>query len=453
MLRDIAFYTLMAISLLYMVHMGLFIIGADIYDILQLIRKANYKRPHRRRPLVSVVIPAHNEQYGIVKTLDSVRASSYRKIEIIVVDDGSTDKTAKVVRDYIKALPSSRTKAYISRSGRRNQLRRRYARTKLSSMRIVLVTQQNAGKAAAVNNGIRNHAKGDLVMTLDADSAIRSDAIGNAVQYFDRKHIVGVAANVRITDNGTVLGILQKIEHMIGYRSKKFYTVSNSEFIVGGVASTYRMEVLKEVGFYDTDTQTEDIGLSMKIVAKKGNRNYRIIYASDVVASTEGVQSYRALFRQRYRWKLGMLQNLIKNMSLAGSTNRKYSRMLTMYRIPMAYLGELILMIEPFLLAYILYLSVVYATPLALLGAYGTITMYVLWTLLPDEYMSNREKVRFSLLSPTMYFVFYIMNAVQLVAIAKCIYNHKTVAGKVQTNSTWQSPERAAAQIVKEAVT
>jgi poly-beta-1,6-N-acetyl-D-glucosamine synthase len=231
---------------------------------------------------------------------------------------------------------------------------------------------------------------------------------------------------------------------MIGYKSKKFYTMTNCEFIVGGVASTYRREVLKEVGFYDTDTLTEDIGLSMKVVAKKGNRDYRIVYASDVVAGTEGVQTYKALFKQRYRWKMGMLQNLMRNLSLTGSRDRKYSRMLTWYRLPMAYLGELIMLIEPFLLGYILYQSAVARTPSALIGAYAIITLYVLWTLIPDEHMKLRDKVKYSLLSPCMYFIFYIMNAVQIVAIVRCLKNYKTVIGKVKTEGSWVSPERAA---------
>lgn len=80
-----------------------------------------------------------------------------------------------------------------------------------------------------------------------------------------------------------------------------------------------------------------------------------------------------------------------------------------------------------------------------LAGAYGTITAYILWTLLPDEYMSIKEKIKYSLISPFMYFMFYIMNVVQIVAVIKCIFNHKLVFGRVKTNSSWESPERAAA--------
>ncbi|HTE22218.1 MAG TPA: glycosyltransferase family 2 protein [Candidatus Limnocylindria bacterium] len=446
MVADAFFYTFMALSLLYTIHMGLYIVGANIYDIWQYSRRARLAkipRPHRRRPLVSVIIPAYNEQYNITRTLDSVRASSYKKIEIIVVDDGSSDQTSPVVREYIKALPGFKTSSYVKRYGKSAKLCRRFVRAEVDRIRMILVTQNNDGKASAVNNGVKNHAHGDLIMTLDADSMLQSDAIGNAVRYFENPRVVGVAANVRVAGSNTALSILQKIEHMIGYRSKKFYTMTNCEFIVGGVASTYRTEVLKEVGFYDTDTLTEDIGLSMKIVAQKGNRDWRIVYAADVVAGTEGVQTYKALFKQRYRWKLGMLQNLFRNIALTGNRDKKYSRMLTMYRIPMAFLGEVILMIEPVMLGYIIYLSVLHMTPQALLGAYATITLYVLWTLWPDEYLTLRDKIRFSFIAPFMYFTFYIMNAVQIVAVIRCIRNYKKVLGKVETVGRWISPERA----------
>ncbi len=445
MFRELAYYLLVFTSLIYMLHLGFYIVGANVYDIKLLIRKSKYKRLHRKIPVVSVIIPAYNEQFGIVKTLNSVLASSYRRIEIIIVDDGSKDATAKVVSDYLKNSSRLLPNSYKDRKYKNKKNKLRLVKAIIGQTSVTLVSQSNGGKAEAVNNGVINYAQGDLVMTLDADSTIDKDAIKNAVSYFKDPRIVGVASNVRVISDGTALGVLQKIEHMIGYRSKKFYTITNCEFIVGGVASTYRMDVLQKVGFYDTDTQTEDIGLSMKIVTELGNAHSRIIYASDVLAYTEGVQSYKALFKQRYRWKLGMLQNLRKNAILFTNNDIKYSRMLTMYRIPMAYIGEAILMIEPVLLMYILYLSITSMNVTMLAGAYGTITAYILWTLLPDEYMSIKEKIKYSLISPFMYFMFYIMNVVQIVAVIKCIFNHKLVFGRVKTNSSWESPERAAA--------
>jgi cellulose synthase/poly-beta-1,6-N-acetylglucosamine synthase-like glycosyltransferase len=283
-------------------------------------------------------------------------------------------------------------------------------------------------------------------MTLDADCILRPDAIKNAVQYFDDPKIVGVASNVRLADNHSTLGVLQQFEHLIGYRSKKFYTITNCEFIVGGVASTYRREVIEQVGFYGTDTQTEDIGLSMKVVAL-GNRDNRIVYASDVVAMAEGAHSFKALLKQRYRWKMGSLQNLLIHVRLLFNPRKKYSPSLTFYRLPMAFFSEFMLLMQPVVIGYIIYLSIVYHTIGLFLGAYLTITLYVLLTIWPDEHSTLKRKLAKSLYAPFLYFAFYIMDTVQVIAIIRCLFNPKMIARQTaEQQAAWTPPSREGVQ-------
>ncbi len=414
------FYSFVVIAIINTLHFGLYIAGANIYDIKQFRNKKNPKyRKVNPRPLVTVIVPAHNEEMGIVKTLESIRRSTYRKLQILVVDDASTDRTRKLVWKYIKDHPKMDLH--------------------------LLRKQKNVGKGEAINHALRTMTKGELFMTIDADSEISKKAICNAVRHFDNPSIIGLAANVQVQDEGTILSLLQKFEHMIGYRSKKFYTISNSEFIIGGVASTYRTDFVRRAGYYDTDTLTEDIGLSLKLANYYGNINMRLIYASDVLAMTQGVQTFKALFRQRYRWKMGMLQNMTKYGHLVMNNNPTYSRMLTMYRLPVAIFGEIALLIEPMLLIYIIYMSAITVNPASLIGAYLAITIYILWNIWPDEYLKTKEKFRLSFYSPFMYFVFYIMNAVQLIAILRCLKNNQQVLRKKATGGTWVSPERVRA--------
>jgi cellulose synthase/poly-beta-1,6-N-acetylglucosamine synthase-like glycosyltransferase len=404
-----------AVGLINTLHLGFYIVGANMYDIWQFRRRAGLPKRSRGLPLVSVIVPAHNEELVIERCLESIRKSSYRKIEVIVHNDCSTDATRRIIADYQRTYP----KFNLRLVNRRHQ----------------------AGKAEGVNYCIKRYATGDLVMTLDADCVLRKDAIRNATTYFSDSSVVGVAANVRLLDKPTVLGVLQKFEHLIGYRSKKFYTVTNCEFIVGGVASTYRHELLKQVKYYDTDTITEDIGLSMKIVTQ-GNRQHRIVYAADVVAQTEGAHNFRALLRQRYRWKMGCLQNLFKYAYLTGTTSAEHTKSLTWYRFPMAFLSELILMVQPFVIAYVVVASMHYHTLGFFLGAYLTITVYVLLTIWPDEFSTVREKLRMSLYAPVLYFTFYLMDAVQVIAIVRCMINPRQVARRTAQQSIWISPER-----------
>jgi poly-beta-1,6-N-acetyl-D-glucosamine synthase len=436
----VIFWLFAGVSILYVVHFGLYLVGANFYDVWQQRRKGmrSVRLPVRyeaecaatatwtRRALpevpglVSIVIAAHNEEPVIVRTLDSIRRSTYRSFEVLVADDASTDLTGRLVRDYQVRHPEM-------------------------DLRIVRM-RKNVGKGAALNSALRRHARGQFVMILDADSIIEPDAITNALSYFDDPYVAGVAANVQILEETTVLGILQRFEHMIGYRSKKLYSLLNCEFVVGGVAPTYRMRVLRKVGFYDTDTLTEDIGLSAKITSL-GNRRFRMVYGADVVAKTEGVLTLRALAKQRYRWKYGSIQNLIKYRGLTLNPSRRYTGTLTYYRMPMALVSEFTLLVSPLAWTYAVYWSLVTRTPGLILGAYATITAYTLLTVWMDENLTARERARLSIYAPTAYFLFYIMDLVQLTAAVRCIARSRGLFRRPEIN-TWKSPQRAGSVVV-----
>ena len=327
MIQDVLLYIFLVVGIIYMIHLGLYAVGANIYDILQFKNKPVVKK-RTSMPLVSVVIAAFNEELSIKRCLDTVYKSNYPRLEIIVIDDGSKDQTYSIVYDYIKKNNYRSTTKGIWRA-QSGAVQRTWHRGNVNKARTIkLLTKKNGGKSSALNMALKNGVKGTFVMTLDADSILDKQAIRNAVSCFSDSTVVGVAANVRVMDSLSILGLLQKFEHMIGYRSKKFYAMTGSELIVGGVASTYRRSVLEKVNFYDTDTQTEDIGLSMKITAL-GNRQHRLVYEPQVLAMTQGVQTFGALVKQRYRWKLGNIQNLIKYSHMFKTTNTKHSRMMT----------------------------------------------------------------------------------------------------------------------------
>ena len=432
----VTFWLFAGVSVLYVVHFGLYLMGANVYDVWQQRRKklkgvsrlpvryeqecaATARSTRRHLPevpgLVSIVVAAHNEEAVIIHTLDSILRSTYRHFEVLVADDASTDLTGRLVRDYQLRHPEM-------------------------DLRIVRM-RKNVGKGAALNAALRRYARGEFVMTMDADSVIGSDAITNALSYFDDPNVAGVAANVQIAHDSTILGLLQRFEHMIGYRSKKLYSLLNCEFVVGGVASTYRMRVLRKVDFYDTDTLTEDIGLSAKITSL-GNYRFRLVYGADVVARTEGVLTLRSLAKQRHRWKYGSLQNLIKYRGMMLNPSRRYTRTLTLYRMPMAFFSEFTLLISPLALTYAVYWSIVKETPALIIGAYATITAYTLLTVWMDENLTRRERTRLSIYAPTAYFLFYIMDLVQLTAAVRCIARSRGLFKRTE-GSTWTSPERA----------
>jgi biofilm PGA synthesis N-glycosyltransferase PgaC len=251
----ILFYLFIIVSMINMVHLAIYLIGGNFYDIRAFAThlRRSKKINSDSNPLVSVIVPAYNEEKVIERNLQSVWNNTYQNVEIIVVSDGSTDNTDDAVRRYIE----SRTRSYrqvepkIVRT--KDGLKRVWQRGQVPMTRkIRLVRQRNGGKGSALNHALRYFARGELVMSLDADSVLHKRAIANVIKYFDDPRVAGVAANVRIIEKNRILGILQRFEHMIGYRSKKFFTITNSELIVGGVASTYRRKLLEEVNYYES---------------------------------------------------------------------------------------------------------------------------------------------------------------------------------------------------------
>lgn len=439
--QEVVFYIFAAVSTLYVTHIGFYLIGANVYDIWQYRRRylhrfratsagtalarrdvgaawakgLKHEPKQSDMPLVTVAVPAHNEEKVIVRCLESIRQNSYPNIEVLVADDASADNTKQIVRDYILRHPDMNLRVYRM--------------------------HKNAGKGEALSTVLRHYGHGEFAMMVDADSLISKDAITNALTYFDDPTIAGVAANVQIIHQPTILGVLQKFEHMVGYRSKKLYTVINGEFVVGGVASTYRMNLLRQVNFYDAGTVTEDIGLSIKITSL-GNRSHRMVYGSDVLAMTEGVQTLRALFKQRFRWKFGSLQNLIRYIYLFGNPSSRYTRSLTLYRMPLAIVSELVLLAAPLAWGYAFYMTLQQYNPVLVLGAYATITVYMLIVIWFDEHLSWKMRLRMTLYAPIAYFVFYIMELVQLVAIVRCLLRIHILLKRKDVGSAWVSPER-----------
>lgn len=197
-------FIIMTIGFVNLIRLAVMMLAADVYDV-QNHRKFRVKS-RRSLPEFTVLIPAYNEEICIEKTVRSVVQAHYPRKEIIIIDDGSTDDTSAKVQ----------------------AMQRRYSRSNIR-----LIQQKNAGKGSALNNGIR-HSTGTLVMVLDADSTIDRNSLRNSVKYFDDKRVKGVASSVRLEDNGTWLGLIQRVEYLLSYRMKRSLTALNIEYIIGG---------------------------------------------------------------------------------------------------------------------------------------------------------------------------------------------------------------------------
>jgi peptidoglycan-N-acetylglucosamine deacetylase len=256
--------------------------------ILAMIEKRTSKKrtfDESYRPPVSVVIAAFNEEKVIARTIDAVLANHYPELEVIVVDDGSSDSTSAVV---------------LSRFANHPQVR--------------LLQQENAGKAAALNRGIAQ-ATGDVIIALDADTLFARDTIVKLVRPFSDPLVGAVAGNVKVGNRINPLTYWQAIEYITSQNlDRRAYAVINSVTVVPGAVGAWRREAVLQGGGYTTDTMAEDMDLTWRI----RRIGWRVETMTDALGYTEAPDSFASLFKQRFRWAFGTLQCLWKHRRAIG---------------------------------------------------------------------------------------------------------------------------------------
>jgi len=259
----------------------LVVIGALAFA--QWLRSRRRDREHageRYEPFVSVIVPAYNEERVIEATIRSLLNSDYENFEIIVVDDGSQDRTSEVVREHFGDQPLVR-----------------------------LFTEPNAGKASALNFGLR-FAKGDVIVALDADTQFPGETIRALARRFADPQIGAVAGNAKVGNRINIVTRWQALEYITSQNmDRRAFASLNCITVVPGAVGAWRRELIERCGGFSSDTLAEDQDLTLQI-RKLG---YKIGYEEGAIAWTEAPHSLRMLARQRFRWGYGTLQCLWKH--------------------------------------------------------------------------------------------------------------------------------------------
>ncbi|HWB35600.1 MAG TPA: glycosyltransferase family 2 protein, partial [Rugosimonospora sp.] len=229
---------------------------------------------------VTVIVPAYNEEVGIVAAVRSLAASDYPELEVLVVDDGSTDGTAAAV-------------------------------AAIDDPRVRLVRQPNGGKPAALNTGIAA-ARHDILVMVDGDTVFEPDTIRNLVSSMADPNVGAVAGNTKVGNRGGLLGRWQHIEYVIGCNlDRRMYEALECIPVVPGAIGAFRRSALEQVGGVSHDTLAEDTDLTMAV----HRAGWRVVYEPRARAWTEVPSSLRQLWRQRYRWAYGTMQAVWKHRS------------------------------------------------------------------------------------------------------------------------------------------
>ena len=235
-------------------------------------------------PSVSIIVPAFNEENLIEASLESLAVLDYPDYEIIVVDDGSTDGTARLT----------------------NKVADRYQLNRIS-----VISQSNSGKPWALNTGLL-HAQGELVVCVDSDSRLNSEALKVGVKHFKDKQVGAVGGFVNIINNDSLITKFQFLEYIIGQnflrRGLSFFNIVT---IVPGPIGMFRRKAIQQVGGFNTreDCFAEDADLTVRLLTE----GWRVKGETRMIAYTEAPVTLYTLLRQRYRWKRGVFQAYFDN--------------------------------------------------------------------------------------------------------------------------------------------
>jgi poly-beta-1,6 N-acetyl-D-glucosamine synthase len=242
--------------------------------------------------LVSVIVPAYNEELVLKNCVTSLLKQNYYNIEIVIVDDGSTDGTASVGQ----WLANEYRKVFYCRKA-------------------------NGGKAAALNYGIRR-SKGSLIVCMDSDSMFLEDTVKNIVLSFKDPSVMAVAGNVRIANRYSLLGKEQAAEYMSGLTlQRQSFCALNCIQVMSGALASFRRTTIEKVGYYSTDTLVEDMDITMACAV----HDQKVVYNPLAIAYTEGPSSWGDLVKQRQRWVYGGFQVVKKYWYILGK--KKFGNM------------------------------------------------------------------------------------------------------------------------------
>lgn len=418
-IESISITVIFVLSFLNLFKLLILYVSSDLYHIYNRfwVKKIEYPQIEMS---IAVVIPAHNEETVIYRTLESVFANKYGNYKVYIIDDGSTDNTKKEIESFKFDYEDYHSKI---------------------DDQLIYVYKDNSGKAESLNHIIKNYAKQDLIMCLDADCIIDKNAIAKAVKYFCNPHVSAMISNVKIAPMPSFINFVQRLEYLMGFYLKKGLDTTNMEYIVGGAGSVFRKSVLEQVGYYDSDTITEDIDLSMKII-KNGKQNW-IVFGNDVIVHTQGPTTFTDLFKQRYRWKLGWLQTILKNKSLILNASTKYNWSFTLYYLPYMIFAQAMFILDPIFVIAVLYYSFMNQDFFVLIMMLLFYFFLTCLAIIGDDHMNWRQKTFYLFIAPMSYTAMTVVSLIEYGASIKCLFNwRKIIFYKDNKHLSWSHVQR-----------
>ena len=304
-------------------------------------------------PAISVIVPAHNEEASILDSVRSILRQRFPRLEVIVVDDGSTDRTFALLQEEFSLRQVDRVVPdEVEVSGRITGVHR------AEDVPLIVVRKQSVGRSAdAINAGI-NASRNPLVCMVDGDCVLEEDALLRLAAPYaeDPDRVVAVggvirAANGAVVENGRVSEVgmprgwfarIQVVEYLRAFLlGRTGWARMGGLMIIAGAFGLFRRDVVVELGGMDLETVGQDAELTTRIhreMAEQG-RDYRVEFVSDPLCWTEVPETELGLARQRSRWARGGAETVWRHRRMLGNPRYGFVGMVTM---PFFLLFELI---------------------------------------------------------------------------------------------------------------
>ena len=330
--NDAVLVYFLAISLHYV---ALMVIG--FWETLRVLRDVQWQDKRRLMqspftPPVSIIATAYNEQANIVESVRSLLTLHYPRFEVIVVNDGSTDRTLEILIESFGLRRVPRSFEYLVPC---RPIRAAYESTRFPNL--VIVDKENGGCKADATNGGLNFAIYPLVCVLDADSVLDDDALLRTVHPFvqDPGRTVGTGGSVRIVNGCEVRGgrvtrvqlpwrllpLVQIVEYLRGFLFARMgWSRLNALPIISGAFGVFDKRLILQAGGYAKDSLGEDFEMVIRLHRYIGDHRlpFRLRFVPDPVCWTEAPETLRVLRRQRSRWHRGLLDTLLRHRAMIG---------------------------------------------------------------------------------------------------------------------------------------
>jgi cellulose synthase/poly-beta-1,6-N-acetylglucosamine synthase-like glycosyltransferase len=292
--------------------------------------RLNWIKESPLAPPITILAPAHNEEASIRVAVRNLLELDYSQLEVIVINDGSEDRTLEELRDEFRLRP---VRAVYVPEAKSAPVRGLY-RSDADSRLVVIDKEAGGSKADAVNAGL-NAATSPYVCVVDSDSLLERDALLRIMVPIlaDPKRVVAVGGIIRVLNGSEIHGgqlqrvclprksieVIQVIEYLRAFLiGREAWAQGNMLMIISGAFGLFRTDLVRAVGGYRSRAIGEDFDLVARLHRHmlEKQADYEIRFVPDPMCWTEVPSDLKSLGRQRARWQKGLLDVLWLNRDM-----------------------------------------------------------------------------------------------------------------------------------------